>query len=37
MNAIVGWTSAKMLDRYSHTRNQAKRDAVSKLPSRRPK
>ena len=24
--------SAKMLERYSHTRNQAKREAVNKLP-----
>jgi integrase len=37
MKAIAGWMSAKMLERYSHTRNQAKRDAVSKLPSRMPK
>jgi hypothetical protein len=37
MKAIAGWMSAKMLERYSHTRNQAKRDAVKKLPSRRPK
>jgi len=32
----AGWMSAKMLERYSHARNQAKRDAVSKLPRRRP-
>ena len=36
MKAIAGWMSAKMLERYSHTRNQAKRDAVNKLPRRRP-
>lgn len=36
MKAIAGWMSAKMLERYSHTRQQAKRDAVSKLPRRRP-
>src|SRR5579863_10050983 len=29
--------SAKMLERYSHTRQQAKRDAVNKLPRKRPK
>ena len=37
MKAIAGWMSAKMLERYSHTRNQAKRDAVNKLPPRRRK
>jgi integrase len=37
IKAIAGWMSAKMLERYSHTRNQAKRDAVNKLPRRRPK
>jgi integrase len=36
MKAIAGWMSAKMLERYSHTRNQAKQDAVNKLPRRRP-
>ncbi len=36
MKAIAGWMSAKMLERYSHTRNQAKQDAVNKLPHRRP-
>jgi len=36
LKAIAGWMSAKMLERYSHTRNQAKRDAVDKLPRRRP-
>lgn len=36
MKAIAGWMSAKMLERYSHTRQQAKREAVSKLPQRRP-
>jgi len=29
---IAGWMSAKMLERYSQTRQQAKRDAVNKLP-----
>ncbi len=37
MKAIAGWMSAKRLERYSHTRNQARRDAVNKLPRRRPK
>ena len=37
LKSIAGWMSAKMLERYSHTRSQAKRDAVSKLPTRRPK
>jgi hypothetical protein len=37
MKAIAGWMSAKMLERYSHTRFQAKRDAVNKLPCRSPK
>jgi integrase len=37
MKAIAGWMSPKMLERYSHTRNQAKRDAVNKLPRRRPR
>ena len=36
MKAIAGWMSAKMLERYSHTRAQAKREAVNKLPQRRP-
>lgn len=36
MKAIAGWMSAKMLERYSHTRQQAKRDAVNKLPRRLP-
>jgi integrase len=36
MKAIAGWMSVKMLERYSHTRQQAKRDAVNKLPRRRP-
>jgi len=36
IKALAGWMSAKMLERYSHTRNQAKRDAVNKLPKRRP-
>ncbi len=30
------WMSAKMLERYSHTRDQAKREAVGKHPRRRP-
>lgn len=37
IKSLAGWMSAKMLERYSHTRNQAKRDAVSKLPTREPK
>lgn len=37
IKALAGWMSTKMLERYSHTGNQAKRDAVSKLPTRRPK
>jgi integrase len=37
MKAIAGWMSAKMLERYSHARKEAKREAVSKLPKRRPK
>jgi hypothetical protein len=36
MKAIAGWMSAKMLERYSHVRAQAKREAVNKLPQRRP-
>jgi integrase len=36
MKAIAGWMSAKMLERYSHIRAQAKREAVNKLPQRRP-
>jgi len=36
MKAIAGLMSAKMLERYSHTRQQAKRGAVNKLPRRRP-
>jgi integrase len=36
IKALAGWMSAKMLERYSHTRNQAKRDAVNTLPKRRP-
>jgi hypothetical protein len=28
--------SAKMLERYSHARRQARQDAVNKLPRRRP-
>ena len=27
MKAIAGWMSAKMLERYSHTRDQARRNA----------
>jgi hypothetical protein len=37
MKAIADWMSAKMLERYSQTRQQAKRDAVNKLPPRRGK
>ena len=37
MKAIAGWMPAKMLELYSHTLNQAKHDAISKLPRRRPK
>ena len=36
LKAIAGWMSAKMLERYSHTRIQAKRNAVNKLPRWRP-
>ena len=36
MKAIAGWRSAKMLERYSRTRELAKREAVHKLPGRRP-
>jgi integrase len=36
MKAIAGRMSAEMLERYSHTRQQAKRDQVNKLPRRRP-
>jgi integrase len=32
IKAIAGWMSAKMLERYSHTRNEAKRMAVKRLP-----
>ena len=31
IKALAGWMSAKMLARYSHTANQAKREAVGKL------
>jgi len=37
MKALAGWMSAKMLERYSHIRNEAKREAVQKLPRRRPR
>ncbi|MGC9293639.1 MAG: tyrosine-type recombinase/integrase, partial [Acidobacteriaceae bacterium] len=37
MKAIAGWMSAKMLERYSHSRTEAKRKAVKKLPRWRPK
>jgi len=37
LKAIAGGMSAKMLERYSHARHQAKQDAVDKLPRRRPK
>jgi integrase len=32
--SLAGWMSVKMPERYSHTRNQAKRDAVSKPPTK---
>jgi integrase len=31
LQAIAGWMSPKMIERYSHVRNQAKRDAISVL------
>jgi integrase len=31
LKALAGWMSAKMIERYSHSRNQAKRSAVSVL------
>jgi integrase len=34
VKAIVGHVSVEMLDRYSHTRNEAKRRAVENLPHR---
>jgi hypothetical protein len=37
MKAVAGWMSAKMLERHSHARRQAKQDAVNKLPRRKPK
>jgi len=37
MKAIAGWMSAKMLERYSHSRNTAKRKAVNKLPRLMPR
>ena len=37
LKALGGWMSRKMLERYSHASNKAKRDAVNKLPSRRPR
>ena len=37
VKAIAGWMSAKMLGRDSHTRNDAKREAVKQLPRRRPR
>jgi integrase len=36
IKALSGWMSAKMLERYSHTGNQAKREADGKLPKYRP-
>jgi hypothetical protein len=33
---LAGRISAKMLERYSHTRNRAKSDAVGQLPTRKP-
>lgn len=29
IQAMAGWTSAKMIERYSHVRNEAKRAVVS--------
>ncbi len=37
LKALAGWMSRKMLERYSHSSNKAKRDAVNKLPSLRPR
>jgi integrase len=37
MKALAGWMSSKMLERYSHIRNEAKRAAVKELPRRRPR
>jgi integrase len=34
MKALAGWMSTKMLERYSHTGNEAKRSAVKMLPRR---
>ena len=31
IQAIAGWTSPKMIERYSHVRNEAKRAPVSVL------
>ena len=36
IKALAGWMSTKMLERYSHTANQAKKEAVGKLPKYRP-
>jgi integrase len=36
IKALAGWMPAKMLGRYSHTANQAKREAVDKLPKYSP-
>ena len=33
LTALSGWMSRKMLERYSHTRNEAKRRAVDSLIS----
>lgn len=37
LKSLAGWMSRKMLERYSHSTNQAKRDAVNKLPSFHPR
>ncbi len=37
LKTIAGWMLAKMLERHSHTRDQAKGEAVGKLPRRRPR
>ncbi len=36
IQAIAGWMSPKMIERYSHVRNKAKRDAVAILDVARP-
>jgi hypothetical protein len=29
ITALAGWMSKKMMERYSHTRNEAKRQAIA--------